>query len=108
MSKFWAGCKFTLRNNCELPRISCAEFHCDLGADSKSVETALANVSDVVGDLADFAAGSPKVTKLPVSRHRQTRLMALSVFIFRYGNFSRAPYLSMIVVVAACRPVYPP
>jgi hypothetical protein len=45
-------------------------------------ETALAKVSGVMGDLADFAAASPDVMKLPVSRHRQTRLMALSVFIF--------------------------
>ena len=70
-------------------------------------ETALANVRGVVAELADLAAGAPEAMKPPVSRHRQTRLMALSDFIFRYGSFSRAPYLSMIVVVAACRPVYP-
>jgi len=42
----------------------------------------LANVSGVVAELADFAAGAPEAMKLPVSRHRQTRMMALSVFIF--------------------------
>jgi hypothetical protein len=70
-------------------------------------ETALANVSGVVAELADFATGAPEAMKLFVIRHRQTRLMASSVFIFRYGSFSRAPYFSMIVVVAACRLVYP-
>ena len=45
-------------------------------------ETALANVSGVVAELADFATGAPEAMKLFVIRHRQTRLMALSVFIF--------------------------
>jgi hypothetical protein len=44
-------------------------------------ETALANVSGVV----DFDAGAPHAMKLPVSRLRHTKLMALTVFIFRYG-----------------------
>ena len=30
--------EFVLGSNCELLRIFCGEFHCDLGADSKSVE----------------------------------------------------------------------
>jgi hypothetical protein len=30
--------EFLLRNNCELPGIFCGEIHCDLAADSKSVE----------------------------------------------------------------------
>ena len=56
-------------------------------------ETALAMVRGVVGDLADFAAGSPDVMKLPVSRQRQTRLMALSVLFFVAVAFhERCPF----------------
>jgi hypothetical protein len=44
-------------------------------------ETALANVSGVVAELAVFAAGAPEARMLPGNMHGQTKAIILSVFI---------------------------
>jgi hypothetical protein len=46
-------------------------------------ETALANVSGVVAELAVFAAGAPEAMKLLVIRQRQIQAKLLSDFIVR-------------------------
>src|SRR5215468_1501879 len=77
-------------------------------------ETALANVRGVVAEFPDFAAGTPDAMKLPVSRHRQTRLMALIVFMFvvpedgasRAGDlFSSPPCLLAHSAIAVALPL---